>query len=208
MADERTKGVSRLTGVFKASEYPGTPDEATQKDLKALFEYMFPGKPDAEFGDMFAAFAMMALNPRLTLIVAQFHDYVAREMPWSHRRDLRELTIQTINLHYKCDFCFQAHLDLAEAVGIGAHLQAAIPYWQTTTLFDDEQKLVIEYTFAVLTADVSDELFARVVKRFGEKGAAEFTVAITHWAMWAMVLNAFRPEVKFGRSAREKRRPA
>jgi alkylhydroperoxidase family enzyme len=191
--------VARITGVFKPADYPGNPDEATKKDLAELFAYVLPGQANPEFGDMLAGYAMMAQNPRLLMHVVKFHDYIVREMPWAQRRDLRELAIQAVNLHYKCDFCFQAHLSVADAVGIGADLQAAIPYWRTTTLFNDEQRLVVEYTLAVVAGDVPDELFAKVVAHFGEKETVEFTVAVTHWALWAMVLNAFKPVAKFGR---------
>jgi alkylhydroperoxidase family enzyme len=73
-------------------------------------------------------------------------------------------------------------------------LLAAIPYWRTTSLFNTEQRLVIEYTNAVVAGDVPAELFARVVAQYGEKGAVEFTTAIAWWSFWAMFLNATRPE--------------
>ena len=39
-----------------------------------------------------------------------------------------------------------------------------------------------------------DELFARVVERFGEKGAVEFTTVVAFWSFWALFLNATRPD--------------
>ena len=127
-------------------------------------------------------------------------DRVIGELGWAQRRDLRELATQTLNLHYKCDFSFQSHLGLAQLAGITLEMQTAIPYWRTSSLFDDEKRLVIEYTLACVSGDVPEELFARTVARFGEKGAVEFTVTVGWWSLWAMLLNATRPEFRPGRS--------
>jgi hypothetical protein len=185
--------MARVKGVFKPSDYPGTPDEATKKDLDAFFEHMFPGVPDPKPEPHFG-YAIFAQNPRLALKVGELADYIVREMPWTQRRDLREVAVQTLNLHFKCDFSFQAHLVLAQRAGFTLEQQAAIPYWRTTNLFNQEQRLIIEYTLGVVTGDVSDELFSRVVEKYGEKGAIEFTTAIGWWSLWAMILNATRPE--------------
>jgi 4-carboxymuconolactone decarboxylase len=111
-------------------------------------------------------------------------------MPWCQRRDLRELAVQTVNLHYRCAPSFRAHAPHAEANGITAEMQAQIPWWRTSELFDSEQKLVIEYAFAAVTGQVPEALFRRVVDRFGEQGAVEFTAVVGMWSFWAMMINA------------------
>ena len=65
-----------------------------------------------------------------------------------------------------------------------------MPYWRTASLFDDEQRLVIEYAEAVTSGEVPKALFSRVVERYGDKGAVEFTAAVAWWSFWAMMLNA------------------
>jgi hypothetical protein len=67
-------------------------------------------------------------------------------------------------------------------------------------LFDEEQRLVIEYTLACVAGDVPDELFSMVSRHFGEKGAIEFTVTVGWWSLWAMLLNSTRPEFSSERS--------
>ena len=185
--------MARVTGVYKPGDYPGVPDEATRKDLQELFEQMFPGQRDPQFDAAHAGWAIMAQNPRLALYMTKLTTYIARDMPWCLRRDLRELLIQTVNLHFKCESSFHARFPHAVTAGISAELQAAIPYWRTTRSFDDEQRLVIEYTFAAAAGDVADELFERVVQKYGETQAIEFTAAIAHWSFWAIFLNATRP---------------
>ncbi len=82
-----------------------------------------------------------------------------------------------------------AHLNLRQ-------LLSAIPFWRTSTMFDDEQRLVIEYADAVSIGDVSDELFARVVAVYGEQGTVEFTALVSWWAFWARILTTVRPSFK------------
>jgi alkylhydroperoxidase family enzyme len=188
--------MSRVKLIFKPGDYPD-PDEATRNDLMELFEHLSPGEPKSE---PHAGYALLAQSPRLALGIARLGDYVVRDMPWSQRRDLRELAVQALNLHFKCDFSFHAHLTYAQVSGISLEQQAAIPYWRTSHLFDDEQRLVIEYSFAVAAGDVPEELFARVVRKYGERGTVEFTSVVAWWAFWAMILNAVRPDFSFERA--------
>jgi 4-carboxymuconolactone decarboxylase len=189
--------MARVTQIFRPEAFPGSPDAATRADLDALWAHLFP---EGQSGEPHAGYAVLANSPRLALMIARMSDYVIGELPWAQRRDLRELAAQTLNLHYKCDFSFHSHLSLAQLAGITAEQQASIAFWRTSILFDDEQRLVIEYTQACVTGDVPEELFARVVAQFGEAGAVEFTVTVGWWSLWAMLLNATRPEYSTARS--------
>lgn len=186
--------MSRITPVYKPGDYPGPLDGKTAEELAELFGYLFPGNPAPEIDRSHAGVAIAAHNPKLALQLAMLSRFIALDMPWCQRSDLRELAIQTLNLHYKCDFAFQARLPNAKAAGVAPELLAAIPYFRTTPLFTEEQRLVIEYTNAVVTGDVPADVLARVVERYGEKGAVECTTAIAWWSFWAMFLNAARPQ--------------
>ena len=186
--------MSRITAVYSPVDHPGQQDSQTAEALGELFGYLFPDNPDPKIDRAHAGIAIAAQNPKLALHLAKLSRFIALELPWCQRTDLRELAIQTLNLHFKCDFAFQARWPHAQAAGIGPELQAAIPFFETTTLFNDEQRLVIEYTRAVVSGDVPAALFARVVERYGEQGAVEFTTAVGWWSFWAMLLNAVRPE--------------
>lgn len=187
--------------VYRPDEFPGPVGEEKRQQIDALFEHMisFAGKP--EIPGTAGAFAIVARDPKLALLLVRVSDYMTRECPWTtERRDLRQLMIQTLNWHFRCDFNFQSHLSSAERDGISAELQAAIPYWEVTTIFTDEQRLVIEYTLASLKGEVTEELFARVTDHFGEQGTIEFSIAIAWWSFWAILTGAVRPEHDFGYS--------
>lgn len=182
--------MARVTMINRPGDYPGTPDEATQSDLAALFAGMFPGNPDPEIDKFHAGVAIAAHTPKLALGLAKLSGLIAGETGWCQRKDLRELAIQTLNLYYKSDYSFSCRAEIAAGVGITHEQQAALPDWRSSSLFDEEQRLVIEYTEAVVTGVVPEELFARVKASFGEQGAVECTALIGFWAFWAMFLNA------------------
>jgi alkylhydroperoxidase family enzyme len=193
------KPSARVTLVTKPSAYPGAPDDKTKADLDALFKHMFPQSEDPEIPGTAAVFGVIAQNPVLALHLVKVSDYLTRENDFTvGRTDLRQLLIQTLCYHFKCDFNFTSHFKAAAAAGISLQQQALIPFWKTSNAFNDEQKLVIEYTYAVVSGDVPAELFARVVSHFGEKTAIECTVAIAWWSFWAMIANAAAPQFDFG----------
>jgi alkylhydroperoxidase family enzyme len=188
--------MARVTAIYKPGDYPGAPDEATKKDLADLFGHLFPQKSDPEIDKSHSGIAIAAQNPKLALQLAKLSGFIAGELPWCQRRDLREVAIQTLNLHFKSEYSFLTRMKAAEAAGISVEAQKALPDWKTSKLFDDDRRLVIEYTNAVVTGSVPAALFARVVEKFGEKGAVECTALISFWSFWAMFLNATGPELR------------
>ncbi len=188
--------MARVTAIYKPRDYPGTPDETTRRDLAELFGHLFPQKSDPEIDKSHCGVAIAAQNPKLALHLAKLSGFIAVELPWCQRRDLREVAIQTLNLHFKSEYSFLTRIKAAVAAGISVEAQKALPVWKTSKLFDGDQRLVIEYTNAVVTGDVPGDLFARVVEKFGEKGAIECTTLISFWSFWAMFLSATGPELR------------
>ncbi|MEO6717423.1 MAG: hypothetical protein ABIM50_09280 [Novosphingobium sp.] len=187
--------MARVTTINKPGDYPGTPDEATRADLAALFAGMFPGNPDPEINPYHAGIAIAAHSPKLASGLAGLSKLMALDLGWSQRTDLRELAILAANLQFKSDYGFRSRLPNARAAGLTDEQLAALPDWETTRLFDDEQKLVIAYALAVASGRVAPELFERVKARWGQRGAVECTAVISFWGCWAMFLNATGAEL-------------
>lgn len=182
----------RIKGIYEPGDYP--PDNAElQKDGAALFAHLFPGEENPRIDAHHAGNAIMAHSPKLALHFAQLSRFMALDLGWCRRTDLRELAFATLNLKLKSAYSFESRRGAAEAAGIGPALLAAIPDWETASVFDDEQRLVIAYTQAVVSGEVPEALFARVRDHFGEQGAVEFTAVVGFWSCWAMILNAIRP---------------
>ena len=103
---------------------------------------------------------------------------------------MRELAFQTVALHFGDRFSAEARKSNTVAAGLSPEQLASLPDWRDSDLFDSEQRLVIEYTQAVVTGRVPDDLFARIVARYGEQEAVECTAAIAFWSFWAMISGA------------------
>lgn len=183
----------RVRAIFEPSDDPNAIDGAPSPGIRELFDYLAPGVEKPKIDGNHSGIAIAALNPQLAIHMAKLSRFMALDLEWCGRTDLRELAVATLNLQFKCDSGFEARLGAAQNAGVGAEKLAAIPYWETTKLFDADERLVIEYTIAVVAGQVPEDLFARVVDRFGEKGAVEFTAVVGFWSCWAMLLNAVRP---------------
>lgn len=191
--------MSRIKPILKPADLPATADAASRDALKALFDHMFPGVENPEIPGKSAAFGTVANDPKLALLLVKLSDYVVREMPFtSTRRDLQQLMVQALNWKLGCDFSFQSHLAPAAAAGISLELQTQIPFWKTSNAFNEEQRLVIEYTVAVVEGVVPDALYQRVAAHFDERDTLALTVGISWWSFWAMIINATRTEFDFG----------
>jgi len=187
--------MARVTAVNKPGDYPGNPDETTKTELAELFKTLFPQSDNPSFDEAHAGLAVTAQSPRLALNLAKMSGFMAKDLPWVQQHPhLNELAIQTLNIHFKNHYTLKSRKPHAEAAGISETLLAAIAFWENSDSFSDEQRLVIEYTCAVIAGDVPAALFAKVVDRYGERGAIEFTAAIGWWSMWTMILNATHPE--------------
>lgn len=186
--------MARVTAIYRPDDYPGTPDAQTREDLAALFAHVFPGSADPQIDKAHSGLAVAAHNPQLALSLAKLSAFMAGEMPWSFRKDLRELAIQTVNLHFNSDFSFQSRLPHAAAAGISEQMLADLPEPDGSSLFDTEQQLVMAYARAVASGAVPEALSARAIAQFGEKGVVEFTALVAFWSFWAMFLNATGPD--------------
>lgn len=180
----------RVKPVFKPSDFPEDADTQTKQDMAEFFEQLFPGDSKPEINTGHTGLALAAHSPKFAGSLSRLTRSAVLEMGWSERRDLAELAVQAVNLHFRSAFSFETRLPNAEATGIGMERLAALPYWKTSSLFDEEQRLVLEYADAVVTGEVPDELFDRVKARYGEKGTVEFTALIGTFSLWAMLINA------------------
>ena len=182
--------MARVRPVFTPADCPGNADAATREGLAEFFEQLFPGNPDPRINEGHTGLALAAHSPRFAGSLSRLTRSAVLEMKWSERRDLAELAVQAVNLHFRSSFSFETRMANAEATGLGMDRLAALPYWRTSSLFDEEQRLVLEYVEAVVTGEVADALFERVRSRYGEQGTVELTALVGTFSLWAMLINA------------------
>ena len=182
--------MTRVTPVYRPSDYPGEVDAETRSALASLFTFLAPSSPDPEIDKHHTGMAIAAQNPGLALNMAKLSSFIALQTDWAQRPDLLELAVQAVHFHFRCSYAFEARLSRAEPSGLGLARLAAIPYWRTSSLFDAEQSLILEYVEAVVAGEVADGLFEPIRETYGERGAVELTALIGCFSMWAMLINA------------------
>ena len=66
---------------------------------------------------------------------------------------------------------------MGSALGISEEKLLALLDWESSALFDDTERLVLEYadSMTITARDVSDELFARLRTRFDDDAIVELT---------------------------------
>lgn len=186
--------MARVTPVLTREGYPKPVPDGMAEQVGVLFGTLFPGVPNPEFDEAHEGIAIAALNPQLALTMAKATGFMVGQLHWSQLTNLRELAIQAVNVRLKSPYSFRSRTKVAAAAGISIEQQNALASWRESSLFDGEQRLVIEYANAVVNGKVEQDLFDRIVVAFGEKGAVECTALIGFFAFWAMFLNATRPD--------------
>lgn len=185
--------MARVNPVYKPADYPADLDEVTKAELAAFFAYLFPDNPAPEIDAAHTGLAVTAYNPTLALNLAKMSGFIVRDLGWCQNQELHEFAVQTVNLHFKCNFTLRARAARAQSLGIDASVLAVIPAWAESNVLSGDQRLIVEYSYAVVSGTVADDLFKRMVTAYGEKAVIECTAAIAWWALWAMIINALCP---------------
>jgi 4-carboxymuconolactone decarboxylase len=87
---------------------------------------------------------------------------------------LAELKAATLT---QCEYCIDIGSHIAHRAGIGEEQLLALPHYRDSDLFDEDEKLVIEYAvgMSATPVSVSDELFEQLRARFDEAQIVELT---------------------------------
>jgi alkylhydroperoxidase family enzyme len=92
-----------------------------------------------------------------------------------------------------CEYGFVRHIEIAERVGLKREQIDAIGSYETSPLFNEDDKLILRYADELTTkARVDDALFSKVEKLIGKGNVLELTAATAFWNMMARNLNALQ----------------
>jgi hypothetical protein len=92
-----------------------------------------------------------------------------------------------------CEYCVDLGSQICRHSGLSDEEILALPNYRSSKLFDDREKVALDYAVAVMRTPVemTDDLFARMREHFTEKQIVEITAHIT-------VVNLDRFNVAFG----------
>jgi len=112
---------------------------------------------------------------------------------------LRELATLRVGNLAGADYEYLHHIPLGVAAGLTREQIAEIEMWEDSSLFDEDERLVLRYTDEVARDNhVSDETFKRLRKRFGEHDIVELTLVIGYFIMLCRILVALQLELEPG----------
>jgi AhpD family alkylhydroperoxidase len=114
---------------------------------------------------------------------------------------LRELAALQLFRVNRCDYGFQQHVVIAKLVGLSDKQIANIGAYRTYPYYSEVERVVLEYA-EVMTRDVqvSDDLFAQVLRLFDNRQIVELTMVIAYWNMMSRFLVALQVDLEDGES--------
>jgi 4-carboxymuconolactone decarboxylase len=128
-----------------------------------------------ETDTMLAPLDAYARAPRLLFGIAMLEEATAKlhRMP-EHLKVLAELKAATLT---QCEYCIDIGSQIAHLAGISEEQLLALPHYRDSDLFDEDEKLVLDYAVGMSSTpvSVSDELFDELRARFDELQIVELT---------------------------------
>lgn len=151
------------------------------KPLSAYPWYLRPffWNQTRKYGHVLDAALLWARSPKLFLGVAVLYGMIDR------RRSpvdppLRSLVTVRVSQINHCSFCVD--LNSATLMKRGASMEKveALEHWRDSTLFDERERLVLDYAEAMTRSDrqVDDGVYGRLKKYFDDDGIVELTALI------------------------------
>ncbi len=132
-----------------------------------------------------------ALAPDANDIIAALGQVAAKAGIDKQLLELIKLRASQIN---GCAFCVQYHILQSERLGISADKLNLVVVWREAPLFSSRERAALAWTEALtlLTAGVSDEVYAQAAAEFSEKELAYLTSAIASINVWNRLGVAWR----------------
>jgi len=175
--------------------------EVTNEVVKAYYDRLFgpdrdpvaqPGTATGTPGDWWTVFALAPDIFKHAVDGFAVYRHPARKID----PVLRELG-QTRAGWVKCSqFVFSQHCKSLRGLGVPEEKIAAVPHWQVSDVFNDQERAVLAYADCLTQADgrVPQEVFEKLKTFWDDEQIFEFTYITTLYAMHAVITRALRME--------------
>jgi AhpD family alkylhydroperoxidase len=164
--------MSRLADLTRAEE--GTLLKLSRRFARTKVKQL----TGRETEHMLAPFDAYARAPRLLFGVGMLEDATARLHRAPERlKVLAELKAATLT---HCEYCIDIGSQIAHRAGVTEAQLLALPRYRDSELFDEDEKLVLDYAVGMscTPVSVSDELFEKLRARFDDAQLVELTNVI------------------------------
>lgn len=145
-----------------------------------------------KYGYILNSSLIWAKSPKIFLALSRLYRSIDRNnSPISPI--LRSLIIVRVSQINGCAFCIDLNISVLIKRGIDLNKVQSLPNWVTSTLFDEKEKIVLEYTEAVTDSSkrISVYLKKRMNEQFSQKELVEITALIAFQNMSTKFNNAF-----------------
>jgi 4-carboxymuconolactone decarboxylase len=111
--------------------------------------------------------------------------------------ELRELAILRVGNLAQANYEYTKHVPLALQAGVNQRQIDALSKWKNSTVFDDQERAVLEYTDEMTqNIRVSDETFSKIQDFLSDREIVELTVTIAYYGMVCRTLEALQVELE------------
>lgn len=165
-----------------------------------MYDFMFgdrdpvaePGTETGTRGDWWTVFANVP--DILAHAVAGFRVYGSRRRVLAPV--LRELAQARAGWAAGSQFVYSQHCKALRALGLADEKIAAVAHWQSSTLFDDLERLVLAYADCLVydRGRVPDGLFEPLLSELGDQAVLELTYITALYLQHAVMSRALRTE--------------
>lgn len=164
--------------------------EQISDELRATFEKM-----EAGGGRILNIFKTMAHCPKIGRDFLRLGTSLLLKGRLDAR--LRELAILRVGHLAKSHYEWTQHVAVALLLGVPEAQIQALPAWQDSNQFDDNERAVLQYTDEVAEQiRVSEETFQNVKSFLTEEQIVELTTAIGYYGMVSRILEALQVELE------------
>lgn len=141
--------------------------------------------------DVFGPFVPLHRSPEVMLRAMAMGDYLRYRTVFPAR--LNEFIILITARHFTQQYEWFVHYPIALKEGLSRDIADAIADGRRPSGMSADEELAHDFCTELLrNHSVSDPTYARVVARFGEKGAIEMVGVVAYYTFQSMVLNTAR----------------
>jgi alkylhydroperoxidase family enzyme len=134
---------------------------------------------DASIGSGIEPMEIWAHKPKLMVAMGKFNGAIRKPGALDERiRNLCELKGAAM---IGCEFCVDLGSQICRNSGFSDEELLAIPRYTSSEVFNDREKVALDYTVAVMRTpvEVTDELFAKLQEHFTTEQIVELTALLT-----------------------------
>lgn len=145
-----------------------------------------------KYGQVLNSALVWGKSPMIFLALSWFYRCIDRKnSPLSPT--LKTLIIVRVSQLNECSFCIDLNTSILIQRGFDLKKIQSLSFWQKSEVFDDLEKLVLEYTEAVTESKnkIDEQLRIRMSQHFNETEIVEITAIIAFQNMSTKFNNAF-----------------